>query len=77
MTEDRIIVKVQVSLDGEDLALVYNEDRSVQETFEGRNVVALRQMLQGKPKGFFYAHAESDGKRTGLILDEPAPWQRW
>lgn len=78
MAENRFVVKVQVSLDGAGPVLVYNKDRSIREMFEGDATEAkTRRLLEGEPKGFFYAHVDNQSGKRGLILGEPAPWQTW
>jgi len=78
VTEARLVVKVQVPLDAPGPVLVYNEDRSVQQLFDKPGELGGAMLkLEGKPKGFFYAHVTHAGGQRGLILDEPAPWQTW
>ena len=75
------IVKVQVPIVTNahpPNALVYNEDRSVQDEFPIRP--ALIRSMRGELKAFFYARLVPNKKPKGTFtieLQKPAPWQEW
>jgi hypothetical protein len=74
MGDDRIIVKVQLSLyttEVERQVVVYNEDQSI--FFEMDAPLDVLELMGERPKAFFYATLK-DGT---LGLDEQAPWQNW
>lgn len=71
-TKPGIVVKVQVPLDGNPFALVYDRDR----TFKALLPVTdeLRAQVTGpRGKGYFYATVLAGDVK----LLEPAPWQEW
>ena len=78
---ERFIVKVQLPLvtTGEPAVLVYNEDRSIEESF-----ILTEELMEefDDVKEFWYAHTEPDAESgiDGAVqvhLDERAPWQEW
>jgi hypothetical protein len=69
------IVKVQRPLvtnaaPGEEEALIYNRDRSLEVMFP---MSQLAGAMGEDLKQFWHAHLEG----TTLHLDKPAPWQEW
>jgi hypothetical protein len=66
------IVKVQRAVSGEDLILVYNEDRSIQ--FQTIRTKAHTRMFK-KDEYKIYVHAHMKG--TYLIFRDRAPHQEW
>lgn len=66
-----MIVKVQLPLAGADMALIYNEDRSVM--LHVPVTAPLRSRMKGRPKRFFHANVE----RGELEIGDAAPWQEW
>lgn len=78
-TKEKIVIKVQLPLatnGSNDMALVYNEDRSFMQALPLRSkkeLNELRNQLGDEMKGYFYA----EKRDNGLIITEPAPWQSW
>lgn len=71
-----MIVKVQVPLatnEKKPLALVYNEDRSIQ--FQMPVSAELLDKMEGRPKAFFRGVYNEEEQTFGL--HEEAPWQDW
>lgn len=71
-----MIVKVQLPIwtsSGEDLALIYNEDRSIEHLATEEETAQIRE-VQKDLKKFWHAHMNDDGL---LQLDDFAPDQKW
>lgn len=70
----KIIFKVQVSLfTDHDMqqVLIYNEDNTIMTEFPITK--ELKKEFKGEPKLFYYGHIEGNK----IVLDGPAPWQKW
>lgn len=67
-----MIVKVQLPLAGADLALIYNEDRSVMLHIPPSSPLIAR--MRGKLKAFFHVDVAKHGE---IEIGEAAPWQEW
>lgn len=65
------IVKVQTPLAGAALALVYNEDRSVQEQYPIDK--GIKRMMRGRAKAFFWARLDGGT----LTIGQESEWQSW
>lgn len=71
-----MIVKVQIPIESnmppeEYRALVYDETRSLEVLVPITD--GLREAMGSHVKQYWYAHTEGDH----VVLDGPAPWQKW
>lgn len=71
----KVIVKVQVSVAGNEgpQVLIYTKGRA--QMWQGEVSSEIREQMRGRAKAFFYAETGLDGY-LGLTKEE-APWQQW
>jgi len=67
---DRFIVKIQTPLAGDDVALIYDKEKSFVLQVPTEEVVAR---MAGRVKAYFYARVRG----TRLALEKSAPDQEW
>lgn len=72
MSEEKIIVKVQMSVYPVGQVMVYNQNRSM--TFIGNATEEIKKIMGKTLKNFFYA-TYNEAKQFELISE--APWQKW
>lgn len=71
-----MIVKVQVALAANvenPPILIYNESRSLMQTFDFEDSARLIKLMEGRPKAYFEAHIEDEV----LFLDAVTEDQEW
>lgn len=69
------IIKVQLSLhtsESKQQILAYNESQSI--LWQGDVTKAVKKVMGKSPKKFFYGWLDD---RKQLVIDDPAPWQKW